>query len=77
MKRALLIVNVLLFFSLLGVFTGMMLYAVIPSSLQGTETVLEIHEWSGRCLFVLAALHLWLNRRWIISNLFPKSRKKR
>ncbi len=51
---------------------SMILYRWGSESLQGSETMSEIHETSGTVLFFMVILHLVLNWTWIRSTYFKK-----
>ncbi len=66
--RYLRLVNILLFLAALLNATGMALYS-IPTALQHSEAMLNLHRVAGLVFFVLAIIHITLNWAWIRSQI--------
>ena len=65
------ILNPILFIVFLTAAIAVILYKYSPIiSLQGNETVYEIHELAGKLFIILAIIHIILNWKWIKLNIF-------
>ncbi len=71
-QKILIVINILLFFAFLTAITSALLYAFIPSALNGDEIVGEIHETAGILFALFAILHISFNWKWIKSQIFKK-----
>ena len=53
--------------------TGLFKFTVLMRMLGLTGLIFplalmsDIHDWTGLILVILVAIHLWLNRRWIVT----------
>lgn len=70
------IVNILLFLGFLLVIISMLLYRFIPGDLNGTESMANLHAYSGLTFVLLAIIHVILNFSWIKQNYLKKNKKK-
>jgi len=66
--------NIVLLIAFSLVALSMILYRWGTESLQGSETMVEIHETAGTVFFFVAILHLILNWTWI-QNTYLKRKK--
>jgi len=54
---------------------AMALYRFGPESLQGSESMGQLHAWAGTLFFLVALLHIYFNWGWIKLNIFGIKKK--
>lgn len=74
MKRhkILLFVNIVLFLAFVITLSSVVLYKIIPSSLNGNEFIGEIHEIGGLVFTIFILLHIGFNWKWIKTQIFTR-----
>ncbi len=70
------LVNILLFLAALLTAIGIALYA-LPTELQYSETMADLHRIAGLSFFILAIIHITLNWSWIRSQILGKKKGKK
>lgn len=76
-QKILIFVNIGLLLAFLTVLTSILIYDIIPSSLNGDEIVGEIHEIAGMIFSLLAITHISLNWRWIKTQILKQKGGKK
>jgi hypothetical protein len=71
-QNALKVINLLMITDVIVIVFALVFYKAIPSALQGSEAMAEIHEISGAIFIILAIIHFILNFNWIKSMYFKK-----
>jgi len=76
-QKILKIVNMFLFIAFLFTMLSIIIYKIIPSPLQGDETIGMIHGYSGIFFFFIGLIHLVLNWQWVKTQYFNKKGVKK
>ncbi len=73
---ALKILNIFLLLAFLITAISLILYRFIPSELQGSELLYNLHTTAGIIFILLAALHFIFNLNWVKIMYFKKMKKQ-
>ncbi len=74
-RKILIIINILLFIAFLTTIISALLYAIIPSALNGDELVGEIHESAGIVFAIFAIIHISFNWKWIKTQIITRKKQ--
>ena len=76
-QKILIVINIVLFIAFLTTIISALLYAFIPSALNGDEIVGKIHENAGIVFAIFAILHISFNWKWIKTQILKKKGVKK
>ena len=73
-QKVLKVLNIFLIISFIVTAFSLIFYKFIPSEIQGSEILYEIHEKSGMIMIILGILHFVFNLNWIKAAYFKKKK---
>ncbi|MDD4310740.1 MAG: hypothetical protein PHO32_10190 [Candidatus Cloacimonetes bacterium] len=76
-NTALKFINPILAILVLLTFIFVVLYKFGPLAWRGSETLAQLHAFSGSIFFFVALIHLYYNWGWVKVNIFGKKGVKR
>jgi len=74
-NTALKFINPILAIFVLSTFVSMLLYKFGPMAWRGSESLAQLHTFSGVLFFFTACLHVYYNWSWIKANFLGKKSK--
>ncbi|MCF7918496.1 MAG: hypothetical protein K9N06_01100 [Candidatus Cloacimonetes bacterium] len=74
-QKVLKVLNVFLILAFLTTVSALIFYKFIPSGIQGSEFLYEMHELAGMIFAILGITHFILNFNWVRSMYFKKKKK--